>query len=306
MNFKDRIMKANKRKAYFILLYGVAGIGKTTFAAQAPDPIFIDLEGGLNDLEESSIDMMPQPESFTELMAQIEELISDPSYAYQTLVIDSLTRLEPMVWDEVCKEGKKASITKFGYGEGYKLSNIKWKLLIDKLQHLRTLRGWNIILTAHPETKEVPDPLQLHDYSRWQPRLHKDAMNMFIEASAATLFAEEETFVKYDEETDKAKAITENKRFLRTIFQANVIAKNRYGLPAKIDLRWESFDDAAKIGDPNSAKSIRSRIEGLLTQITDTTLVNKVIKEVDKVKTDAKRLADYEIRLTAIVKAQSA
>ncbi|NBW12846.1 MAG: hypothetical protein EBR82_32965 [Caulobacteraceae bacterium] len=34
-----------------LLLYGDHGVGKSSFAASAPEPLFLDIEGGTNDLD---------------------------------------------------------------------------------------------------------------------------------------------------------------------------------------------------------------------------------------------------------------
>ena len=41
-----KIIKGHLNAAVKTVLYGTEGIGKTTFASQFPDPLFIDTEGG--------------------------------------------------------------------------------------------------------------------------------------------------------------------------------------------------------------------------------------------------------------------
>ena len=50
-------------RAQKIVLYGPEGIGKTTFAANAPDPLFIDTEKGTAHLDVKRID--PAPDSWS-------------------------------------------------------------------------------------------------------------------------------------------------------------------------------------------------------------------------------------------------
>lgn len=48
------------RKAQKVLIYGPEGIGKTSFAARFPDPVFIDTEGGSASLD---VARLPKPTS---------------------------------------------------------------------------------------------------------------------------------------------------------------------------------------------------------------------------------------------------
>ena len=61
-----------------VVLYGVPGIGKTTFAAQMPAPIFLPVEDGLGQLE---VDTFTRPSSYTDVIEAISTLIQqDHSY----------------------------------------------------------------------------------------------------------------------------------------------------------------------------------------------------------------------------------
>ena len=55
-----------------VVVYGVEGIGKTTFASKFPDPLFIDVEGGTKHLDVARVD--PAPQSWTALMEIIREV----------------------------------------------------------------------------------------------------------------------------------------------------------------------------------------------------------------------------------------
>ena len=47
----NQLVRAAQPKLPIMTLYGVHGIGKSTFAAQAPSPVFIQTEDGLGLLE---------------------------------------------------------------------------------------------------------------------------------------------------------------------------------------------------------------------------------------------------------------
>src|SRR5688572_16219699 len=81
-----------------IVLYGVRGIGKTTFGASAPSPIFIRTEDGLAGLEVDTFDLAT---SYQDVVQQIRHLI-DAQHNYKTLVLDSMSVLEQLIWEHVC------------------------------------------------------------------------------------------------------------------------------------------------------------------------------------------------------------
>jgi hypothetical protein len=78
-----------------MLVYGTEGIGKSTLAARAPQPVFVQTEDGLGEV---NCDKFPLAASFAETLAALTEL-RDQDHAYQTVVVDSLDWLERLIWD---------------------------------------------------------------------------------------------------------------------------------------------------------------------------------------------------------------
>ena len=103
-----------------IVIFGPEGIGKTSLAAQCPDPVFIDTEGGTAHLD---VRRLPKPLTWEELIALIKEVAANPGVC-KTLVIDTADWAERLCLDHVCAanpiNGKAAnSIEDYGYGRGY-------------------------------------------------------------------------------------------------------------------------------------------------------------------------------------------
>ena len=67
------------------VLYGPEGIGKSTFAAQFPAPVFIDTEGGTKRL---NVARLPAPTSWAMLLDEVAE-VSRGNVPCGTLVIDT-------------------------------------------------------------------------------------------------------------------------------------------------------------------------------------------------------------------------
>ena len=131
-----------------ILIHGVAGVGKSTFAADADRPVFIRTEDGLGKLQ---VPHFPLATSYAEVAEALDALL-DEDHAYGTVVIDSVDWLEPLIWAEACKRNGWASIETPGFGKGYAEALTVWREYLDKLNALRDRKA---ILTL--SAMECPD-----------------------------------------------------------------------------------------------------------------------------------------------------
>ena len=248
MTLLKQIHKGREPKPPRIMLTGVEGIGKSTWAASAPHPIFIQTEDGLDQID---CHKFPLAKSFGDVMGALSDLYSE-KHAYQTVVIDSLDRLELLVWDEVCRQHGAKSIEKAdgGYGRGYVHALTHWREVVEGLEALRNDRGMAVILIAHVRVERFQDP-ESTAYDRYAPRLHKHACALLVEWVDAVLFATR----KFRTETEDAGFGRERtiaapvgadggERILRTVGSPTCVAKNRYGLPAELPLSWPALMQA--------------------------------------------------------------
>jgi len=231
-----------------LLLYGTEGIGKSTYAAQAPNPIFIPTEDGLGEIDCASF---PLAKQLTDVEESLTALAKEP-HEYQTVVIDSLDWLEQLIWDDLCRISNSASIEKVdgGYGKGYIAALGFWRHIIDLLDVLHKQRNMAVILIAHAKVERFEDP-ESTAYDRYSPRLHKHASALLTEWVDAVLFATR----KFRTETEDAGFGRERtiavgigpeggERILRTVGGPSCVAKNRYNLPFELPLSWEAFANA--------------------------------------------------------------
>ena len=154
MGMLENIKTGKIKKPYLILMQGVDGVGKSTWASEAPSPIFLGNEDGTNYLD---VARMPTPKTFKDVMQGISEL-TEGKHEYKTLVIDSLDWMETLAWAHVCSENNWKNIEDPGYGKGYTIVLDTWKKMITALAMLREKRGMNIILIAHTLVKPFNDP----------------------------------------------------------------------------------------------------------------------------------------------------
>jgi len=215
-----------------ILVYGPPGMGKTTFASEFPSPVFIQVEDGTpSGLE---IDTFGHLQSFSEVMEALYALANE-QHDHQTVVIDSIDKLEPLVWAQTCEDNKWSDIESPGYGKGYIAADAVWRELFGVVNLLRN-SGMAIVFIAHSTIDRFDDP-QTTSYSRYDIRIHKRAMALFQDDSDAILFINQDVTVKEKDAgfgKKEAKATGGGNRFIYTEGRPSFVAKNRYGFPDKI------------------------------------------------------------------------
>ncbi|CAA7615767.1 conserved hypothetical protein [Magnetospirillum sp. UT-4] len=222
-----------------ILIHGVAGVGKTTFAAGAPDPVFVITEDGLGTLDAPHF---PLARSFDEVMEALAALYSE-EHAFRTVVVDSVDWLEPLIWARACKDNGWKSIEDAGYGKGYVAALDLWRQYIDGLNALRDDKGLAVIQIAHTDIKRFDSP-EHEPYDRYIIKLHARAAALMQEHSDAVLFANYRiSTVKSDVGFNKkvTRALGSGERVLYTAERPAFLAKNRYGLPDVLPLSWDAF-----------------------------------------------------------------
>lgn len=222
-----------------VLVYGVEGIGKSTFAAGAPSPVFIQTEDGLGSL---SVDHFPIATKVSDVLDAIGSLF-DGDHGFKSVVIDSLDWLETLIWRDI---EAKYDAKDLAYGKGAMIAADKWREILDGLTALRNERGMAVCLIAHTEIKRFDSP-ETEPYDRYQPKLQARSSALVREWCDAVLFANYKTLIKKDDvgfNKTVSRGITTGERLLFTSERPAYMAKNRYGLPESIPLSWEAFESA--------------------------------------------------------------
>lgn len=257
MSLLESITRGKENKPPRLLIYGQEGCGKSTYASNAPNPVFIQTEDGLDEISTAKF---PLAHNLDDVLSALAALRDEP-HDFQTVVLDSADWLERLIWDRVCQDFGVRSIEKAdgGYGKGYVHALTYLRQIVSLLNELRNTRGMIVIVIAHSKVERFEDP-ENAAYDRYTPRLHKSATSLLCEWVDAVLFATKRFRVSKEQgsgfQGDRAIATAigadGGERILRTVGSPACIAKNRFNLPGEIPLSWSAFMEAyAKGGRQN-------------------------------------------------------
>lgn len=216
-----------------VVIYGPEGIGKTTFAAAFPDPVFIDTEGSTYHMDVRRVD---KPDSWTELVSVVNQIAKSTGLC-RTLVLDTADWAEQLCVTEVCAKYQKKGIEDFGYGKGYTYLQEDFGRLLNALEEVVNA-GMNVVVTAHAKMRKFEQPDEMGSYDRWEMKLTKQVAPMVKEWADMVLFANYKTYVIATDDKGQKHKAQGGKRVLYTSHHPCWDAKNRHGLPDEIPLDY--------------------------------------------------------------------
>lgn len=291
MSAFSQIKKGRVQRPHLVLLYGVDGVGKTTFGAQSTNPIFLGPEDGSSAFD---VARFPSPKSWQELLGNLADLARE-KHEFKTLVIDSIDWCEPLLHDAICAAHnvKSIELAAGGYGKGYVEAVNHWIAFTKALTAIRAQRGMNIVLIGHSQVVRFSDPGTQSEYDRFELKLYKKSSAILREYVDSVLFANFEVHPKKDGQ--KTRAYGDGTRVVYTERRPGFDAKNRFGLPFVLPLSWDDFDRAVSSDRSLDPKVIAEKITELLTQVTDENLRAQVIKTMEGA--DATKLSLIKNRL---------
>lgn len=216
------------------VLYGPEGVGKTTLAASAPNPLILDTENGTR-LISCARAKCPDWKTLTLAVA---ELAVDPK-GFQTVVIDSIDWAERSLVEWMLKDSGKKSIEDYGFGKGYTILAEHMGRFLTSCDSL-VAAGINVVLVAHSKTVRTSPPDQSDGYDRYELKVTKQTAPLIKEWADALLFLHFKTRLTTGAD-GRVKATGGKTRVIYSERCAAWDAKNRYGLPEEMPLEIESL-----------------------------------------------------------------
>lgn len=241
------IISGKVPKAQKIVLYGVEGIGKSTFASQFPNPLFIDTEDSTLHM---NVKRLAKPTSWTMLLQQIDFV--KQNRPCQTLVIDTMDWAE-----EICKRHLMAAnnwkaIDSEGYGRKFVALAKEMGNLLNALSEVIDA-GIHVVVTAHAMLRKKEEPDEMGAYDRYELKLEKKTAPLVKEWADMVLFANYKTIIITDSKTESKKA-QGGQRVMYTTHRPTWDAKNRVGLPDELPFEYaqiaQAMDAATQTAPP--------------------------------------------------------
>lgn len=234
------IARTRRLEAPKILLAGEPKIGKSTFAASAPNSIGILTEDGLSGIDAQAF---PLATSLDDVYGAIGTLLNE-QHDFQSVFVDSLDWMEPLVHQHVCKANGWKDIESPGFGKGYVAAMAEWRNLLDGFEALRTQRGMAVILICHVKQKRIESPTH-EGYDAWVLKLNDRATGLVSEWAdivgfAAHRIAIKQTDAGFGNKENKARAL--NERVLHIAPHPAYPSGSRFGL-TDCPLSWPAFAD---------------------------------------------------------------
>lgn len=222
-------------------IYGVEGIGKSTFASRFPKPLFLDLDKGTARLD---VDRIEDIATWSDLMKTVQDFAYMENNPYETLIIDTADAAARLCEKHVIQTRAqgKTSIEDIPYGKGYKMLAEEFSTLLIWLEVLIE-KGFNVVILAHAMMKTITKPDDDGQYDHWELKLPGNTSNkigpLVKEWADLLLFADFKTIIVTDGLKKKARG---GKRLMYASHTPFADAKNRFGLSDQMPFDYTEIE----------------------------------------------------------------
>lgn len=161
-----------------IVIYAASGMGKTTLAGMAPDPVFVGLDDGARRIRDPRNGAVLKAVMGIRDFRDLRDCFQQPKIfeGHKTVVLDTITKAEelsePYLFENYKHEKGHTvkSIEGYGFGKGYRHSLEVMRLLLQDCEGL-VRAGFNVILLAQENAITVANAEGM-DYLQDGPKLH--------------------------------------------------------------------------------------------------------------------------------------
>ncbi|WP_439412679.1 AAA family ATPase [Enterobacter ludwigii] len=232
------VISGTVQTAQKVVLYGPEGIGKSSLAAQFPNPVFIDTEGSTKQL---NVQRLQKPSSWEMLKQQVQWVKHEGPSRFGTLIIDTVDWAEMLCVESVCATHNKNGVEDFGYGKGYVFVAEEMGRFLNLLGDV-VEAGIHVVLTAHAQIIKFEQPDEMGAYDRYQLKLGQKTGSrtapLVKEWADIVLFINYKTLSIATDDKGKKHKAQGGTRTMYTTHHPAWDAKNRHGLPDELPLDY--------------------------------------------------------------------
>lgn len=241
----SKIKAGKQSRPYRLVVAGPAGVGKSTFAAGAPDPLFIDTERRTDHLDIKRL----EPATWDDVIGVLREIHTAASKGKapcKTLVVDTLDRLEVLIQQHVCTANGWAHIAEAKW-DGYAAAVEIWRKFITAIEALRDV-GISVVMLGHTSIRQFENPAG-PNYDQFKIQLAGGPAKLITAIADAIGFAsfEDTAHAKFNKRTgdqqSRGKAESTGRRVLYFGHNPAYESKQGLNLPDEIDLKWSAIEE---------------------------------------------------------------
>lgn len=220
-----QVIKQATPTAPKLMIYGLSGVGKSTLASKLKNPIFVDMEGGLNYMDVARTPTLTSYASVLKVLGELFNVAEAGKREYDTIVIDSVDWLVRKVVEKAAgidknKLDETLNRSNGGYGNGKQVLENHIRTYLLPLLVTLNKQGYGICLIAHADRKVLMNS-DGSDVEQIAPKIDVNTMNTFVE------WCDNVFFLKRDISGERVLVLESDEVAL---------AKNRLGLTGEVKL----------------------------------------------------------------------